>query len=58
MKASPIDLAAMQALRADAGPPPIGVQYGTSKQAVMLMEHGRVVKRRALEAGLGMIEII
>jgi len=44
-------------LRADTNQLRIGVQYGTSMLAVMLMEHGRLVEKRAEEAGLGTVAI-
>ena len=35
----------------------VGVQYGTSMLAVMLMENGRLVERHALAAGLGEVAV-
>ena len=43
--------------RAEAPALRIGVQYGTSMLAVMLMEHGKLVEQRARAAGLGEVAV-
>jgi len=43
--------------RADSNQLRIGVQYGTSMLAVMLMEQGRLVEKRAEAAGLGAVAV-
>ena len=50
-------LAPVSGARAETAQLSIGVQYGTSMLAVMLMEHDHMLERRAHEAGLGEVAV-